>query len=255
MATSYPGAVDAFPNPAGSTDVDDASADLKHHNQHANVNDATEAIEAELGANPSGSFTTVKDRLDAQRRTIVNPAATSIVTVPGVAASDVGALQTIGFNFDYYFPVHCPDQLTFDRVLVEVSTASGSAGSVGRVGLYAAGADWQPTGTLIEDFGTFATDSTGVKTLTPSGGSRTLPGGRYLFAINVNAANTNFRAMRGGLTPALVAAALGSNLLVTALTVSRTHAAFPSTPLAWVSASVASTPYLYCVFLRVTAEG
>jgi hypothetical protein len=63
MASSYPGALDSFTNPT-STDAMDASAALYHDVQHANVNDAIEAVQAELGTDPAGTFTTVKARLD-----------------------------------------------------------------------------------------------------------------------------------------------------------------------------------------------
>lgn len=62
MATSYPGALDAFTNPTASDDLD--SVTVPHHLQHTNINDAVEAIQAELGTNPSGSYLTVKQRLD-----------------------------------------------------------------------------------------------------------------------------------------------------------------------------------------------
>ena len=61
MTTSYPGAVDALINPV-STDPLSAPA---HAAQHANANDAIEAIEATLGTDPQGSATTVKARMVA----------------------------------------------------------------------------------------------------------------------------------------------------------------------------------------------
>lgn len=62
MATSYPGGLDSFTNPSGTDPLNTAGAKL-HSTQHANANDAIEAIEAELGTNPSGSESTVADRL------------------------------------------------------------------------------------------------------------------------------------------------------------------------------------------------
>lgn len=60
MPTSYPGALDAFTNP---TDVDTLDSP-PHDDQHTDNNDATVAIETELGINPRGSFATVRARLD-----------------------------------------------------------------------------------------------------------------------------------------------------------------------------------------------
>ena len=60
MATNYPGAIDTYTNPLSSEPMNAPS----HAGQHANANDAVEAIETELGTNPSGSAATVKARLD-----------------------------------------------------------------------------------------------------------------------------------------------------------------------------------------------
>ena len=51
MATSYPSSLDTFTNPQ-STDLLSA-AGVSHADQHANVNDAVEALEAKVGANSS----------------------------------------------------------------------------------------------------------------------------------------------------------------------------------------------------------
>lgn len=63
MTTSYPGALDSLTNPTGSDSLN--TAGVVHSAQHANANDAIEAIEGELGTNPSGAYATVKARLDA----------------------------------------------------------------------------------------------------------------------------------------------------------------------------------------------
>jgi hypothetical protein len=57
MATNYPGALDSFTNPTATDNL--SSATVPHATQHANINDAIEAIEAELGVNPSGASATV----------------------------------------------------------------------------------------------------------------------------------------------------------------------------------------------------
>lgn len=63
MATSYPGNLDNFTNPADGDQQD--SVTVPHWQQHANINDAVEAIEAELGINPSGANSTVRERMQA----------------------------------------------------------------------------------------------------------------------------------------------------------------------------------------------
>ena len=100
MTTVYPGALDTLTNPTST----DTLASVPHDQQHANANDAIEAIEAELGLNPKGSAATVKARLDA-----INPASgqvqatsrgffgasalaqTAVSTNPMIVAKDAGA--------------------------------------------------------------------------------------------------------------------------------------------------------------------
>lgn len=62
--SAYPTGYDAFTNPAGSDPLNTSGAKL-HSTQHGQVNDAIEAIEAELGLTPSGSEATVAARLTA----------------------------------------------------------------------------------------------------------------------------------------------------------------------------------------------
>jgi hypothetical protein len=60
MATNYPGALDSLTNPTASDTLD--SATVPHASQHANANDAIEAIESTLGVNPQGSSASVAAR-------------------------------------------------------------------------------------------------------------------------------------------------------------------------------------------------
>jgi hypothetical protein len=59
MPSTYPASIDSFTNPVGT----DPLSSPAHAAQHANVNDAVEAIETTLGASPQGSFVTVAARL------------------------------------------------------------------------------------------------------------------------------------------------------------------------------------------------
>lgn len=61
MATNYPLGLDTLTNPAPG----DSTVSPSHAGQHANANDAIEAIEAELGTSPSGVYTTVRERFEA----------------------------------------------------------------------------------------------------------------------------------------------------------------------------------------------
>lgn len=75
MATNYPGALDSLTNPSAGDALDSPS----HAGQHANANDAIEAVQAELGTNPSGSDATVAARLTAIEA-VAFPAAPSSIT-------------------------------------------------------------------------------------------------------------------------------------------------------------------------------
>lgn len=60
---AYPTSIVSLTNPTAEDTLDSES--VPHDEQHANANDEIEAIEAELGTNPSGAYSTVKARLDA----------------------------------------------------------------------------------------------------------------------------------------------------------------------------------------------
>jgi hypothetical protein len=61
MATNYPNSLDVLTNPSATDTLN--SGLVPHHLQHANANDAIEAIQTILGTNPAGAHLTVKDRI------------------------------------------------------------------------------------------------------------------------------------------------------------------------------------------------
>jgi hypothetical protein len=67
MSTAYPDAIDEFINPSANDTLD--SSTVPHAEQHAKANDAIVAIQSVLGANPAGSYSTVKDRIIAVEET------------------------------------------------------------------------------------------------------------------------------------------------------------------------------------------
>lgn len=63
MATNYPAGLDAFPTVGAATPMDTSGSE--HDLLHNNMGDAIEALELELGAQPSGIFDSLVQRLDA----------------------------------------------------------------------------------------------------------------------------------------------------------------------------------------------
>jgi hypothetical protein len=83
VASSYPGGLDSFTNPSGTDELD--STTVPHAAQHADANDAIEAIETTLGTDPAGSATDVAGRLDGVDSTVSGKADMS--SLAGVATS------------------------------------------------------------------------------------------------------------------------------------------------------------------------
>ena len=62
--TAYPGALDNFSEVSPTNLGDSDSTGRTHSERHDDVEAAVEAVETELGVNPSGSYSTVRARLD-----------------------------------------------------------------------------------------------------------------------------------------------------------------------------------------------
>lgn len=86
MPSSYPSSLDSFSNPTSSNKLNDSG--VLHADQHANANDAIEAIEATLGINPQGASATVVARLGTLA-TNASPTFTGTVTLPLTTAGYV----------------------------------------------------------------------------------------------------------------------------------------------------------------------
>jgi hypothetical protein len=99
VATSYPGGLDNFTNPTSTDKLD--SATVPHATQHANTNDAIEAIENELGTNPKGASASVSARLGTIETSVTNisltPGPTGATGATG-AKGDTGATGAQGIQ-------------------------------------------------------------------------------------------------------------------------------------------------------------
>ena len=65
MSTNFPTSIDSLPNPIGTDLMENATAALDHDVQHANANDAIEAIQAKVGVNSSAVTTSHDYKLSA----------------------------------------------------------------------------------------------------------------------------------------------------------------------------------------------
>jgi hypothetical protein len=100
--------------------------------------------------------------------------------VPDTAtAPDTGSTSAVTTE-TWYWPIHVPRRATLDAIQIQIDTAQ--AGSSVRVGIYSADASLAPVA-LVADYGSLATDTTGLKTAT---GSTALDPGWYCLATNVS---------------------------------------------------------------------
>lgn len=96
MATNYPSGLDSLSNPASGD-----ALSTGHAAQHANANDAIEAIEGELGLDPSGAAAaTVAARLDTVDTGIGLDVAASMDVVDTLTMPD-GIVQSVATTYMY----------------------------------------------------------------------------------------------------------------------------------------------------------
>jgi hypothetical protein len=118
MASAYPGALDTLDTTWANTDV----TDTVHPAHHADLADAVNKIEAELGTDPSGSFTTVRARVDA-RLTCRKTADQTISSTTALTNLTDLSLPISTTALDYYFK------------FVAICTSSAGATNGIRIGL------------------------------------------------------------------------------------------------------------------------
>lgn len=90
MATNYPNQLDVLINPTATDTLN--SNTVPHHQQHADLNDAVEAVQTVLGINPAGSYLTIKDRIAATESNISAQSVLnglSDVTITNVGTKDI----------------------------------------------------------------------------------------------------------------------------------------------------------------------
>lgn len=92
MTTAYPSGLDSWTNPTGVSNLSDVP--VLHSAAHANLNDAVEALEAELGLLPKGGSASVRARLDALDTTVAAKALASRTISAGTGLTGGGDLST-----------------------------------------------------------------------------------------------------------------------------------------------------------------
>jgi len=91
MATNFPTSLDSLTNPSGT----DSMSSPSHAGQHANANDAIEALEAKVGADSSAVTTSHDYKIDALETDVTNINELQIVSTGSnrtLALSDAGKL-------------------------------------------------------------------------------------------------------------------------------------------------------------------
>jgi hypothetical protein len=94
MATEYPSGLDNFINPTAVDRLD--SNTVPHHLQHANLNDAVEALQTVIGLNPAGSHLTLKDRVISSEVKIAEQSVLNGLT--DVTINSVATGQVLRYN-------------------------------------------------------------------------------------------------------------------------------------------------------------
>lgn len=105
VSSQYPGSLDNLINPSATDRLN--SSIVPHHEQHANANDAIEAIQTVLGVNPAGSYLTVKDRIIAAELDIANQSVLNGIS--DVTISSAGNGDVLRFNGSTWTNYHEAD--------------------------------------------------------------------------------------------------------------------------------------------------
>lgn len=157
------------------------------------------------------------------------------LSIPGIQPSSNSTWGS-AINRATYFPFLVDASVVIDQLVFEVT--SGVAGN-GRVAIYNADKDWQPT-TLVSgtDTGNVDVAVAAVKTTT-LGADVTLAAGRYLFWWNTTAGGVALRSVRSA-TLLGYGPTLGASPTFTQIYVAQAFGAPPSTGLAWDTVSTGS---------------
>jgi hypothetical protein len=170
---------------------------------------------------------------------------TTYYSIPGAGITTNTSNATVA-DTDYYAPWLASTPIIIDQLAIHVVTVS--AGTVARIGFYAADTDWQPTGAPLADSGNLDTSTTGTKTYTP-GSPISVPVGRYVSVLNSDTGTTTFTVAVASMSAYFTTVNVGP---ISRYSVGRAYAAFPTPGTAWttIETGAGSTPHM--VFYRVS---
>ena len=214
MTTAFPGAIDAFTNPTASDPLD--SVTVPHASQHANINDAVEAIETAIGTTAapvlaklaSPTFTGVPAAPTAAVATNTTQIATTAFVLANSGASPFGFTSGVYYrglgqatqgnnavlNETCYVPFNVNKTNTFDRIAIETAATYVGTGAV-RLGIYNNDSATGKPSTVVLDAGTVAT--TAASTIYQITISQSLAVGNYWIAFNAQtlASTSHYRLL------------------------------------------------------------
>ena len=208
MTTAFPGAIDAFTNPTASDPLD--SVTVPHASQHANINDAVEAIETAIGttavpvlaklasptftgvpAAPTAAVATNTTQIATTAFVIANPGAKYFGLTTGLYYSTLrasaNAATTGTFQTVFFTPILFNTTETFDRIAFTTGSGYAGTGAV-RLGIYDNDITTGKPSTVVLDAGTVATAA--LSTNYEITISQSLNAGTYWLAFCVQTAPT-----------------------------------------------------------------
>ena len=124
MATQYPNNLDNFSNPTSLDNLN--SVTVPHATQHANLNDAVEAIEATLGLSPQGGYSSVKTRIENIENYVSVLTGSSTYIQDEVMCVSLGDETTTITTATPAVTFRMPFAMTLTSVRASLTTASSS---------------------------------------------------------------------------------------------------------------------------------
>jgi hypothetical protein len=184
MATNFPTSLDDLTNPTSTDGLDNPS----HSSQHANANDAIEALQAKVGVNGS-AVTTSLDYLVTRADARGSSGLASGSYYCAKANTNLLSSLNMTLNTVHYTPFLVERTQSFDRIACRTETITGSLTI--RLGIYN-NSNKQPS-TVLLDAGTVVGNvSTTVYSITIN---QTLDAGWYWLAGVVQAVTTGNAAV------------------------------------------------------------